>query len=318
MTQRWLIGLPTSTAEVPPGTSRIVALSASELRYASENAMSGVFFHEAMKPQFSGDAETVDIYLPTYRGKSFVSVLAWLAAARLATSTCEIRWHLDKQQGPDSIQKLLAADGWSLTRQKKGRVTTLTGTAPAAPALPDPTTFDAALGSQQVQLAADYGVFSPRQVDAGTQLLLDVALAHRPVPAVADIGIGYGALALGLVLNGVATRAVGSDIDAVALWLAERNAQASNVELRTECDADPTAPEDTPLTVCNIPTHINAQDSRQLMAGLLQRAKQGRLLVVVHSSLEARYAKYFDQEGLEVERTAGEAHTVLAAGQTSS
>ena len=50
------------------------------------------------------------------------------------------------------------------------------------------------------------------------------------------------------------------------------------------------------------------------MGGLLRRARSGRLLAVVHASLEMRYARYFTQAGLRPVRHSGAAHVVLDSG----
>jgi 16S rRNA G1207 methylase RsmC len=259
--------------------------------------------------------DRVDVHLPTYRGKSFVPVLAWLVAMRLTTPETEVVWHVDKRQGPDSMQRMLGSLGWRLEQTRRGRLRQLSGQAPPVACLPEPRQFTADIGGIRVRLEADHGVFSPTEVDAGTRLLLDVALRGPSVGVLADIGTGYAPLAIGLLANGIARRAVTTDVDCIALWLAERNASMNGVTaIETTCSADPGAVEPTSLTVCNVPTHINAEQTAALMAGLLRRARHGRLLAVVHASLEARYARYFTEVGVRPARHAGVHHVVLDSG----
>ena len=105
-----------------------------------------------------------------------------------------------------------------------------------------------------------------------------------------------------------------TDVDCIALWLAERNAAACGVRMDVHCTPDPLQAESTPLTVCNVPTHINAAQSAELMRGLAQRARGGReLLIVVHASLEARYARHLATAGLKAVRHPGPSHVVLEA-----
>ena len=265
-----------------------------------------------MSASLARATDRVDIHVPTYRGKSFVPVLAWLAATRLAIADTDVVWYVDKQQGPDSMRRLLGSLGWQLEQARRGRLRELSGPAPAQACLPEPRQFTAEIGGTPVRLAADYGVFSPTEVDAGTRLLLDVALRGPSVSALADIGTGYAPLAIGLLVNGIAQRAVTTDVDGIALWLAERNASMNGITaIETTCSADPCAVEQTPLTVCNVPTHINARETASLMAGLLRRARHGRLLAVVHASLEARYARYFADAGIRPARHPGMHHVVL-------
>ncbi len=306
---RWCVGLPPE----PLGPAdALVALTAAELSPTGRPA-AVLAFHSAMAGQVA-QAAGIDIYLPGYRGKSLIPVLSWLAATRLAEPGAQVTWHLRKQQGPDSVLRLLADLGWNLRRSRTGQDITLAGTPPALATLPGPRSLSARLGDQAVCLEADYGVFSPQGIDQGTELLLRIALKSEPVPVVADIGTGYGPLAIGLVRNAIAERAVATDVDSIALWLAGRNAVAAGVELDARCSADPGTVPATALTVCNVPTHVDVAASASLMAGLLARAKRGRLLIVVHRSLEARYARYFSASGVRARSHPGQDHVVLDNG----
>ncbi len=258
-------------------------------------------------------AKHVHIHLPAYRGKRIVPLLAWLAVERLGLPGATVTWALTKNQGPGSVRRMLEDHGWELTRRKLNGMIELSGIAPAAAARPDPLTCTVELGpAGDVELAADYGVFSPNRLDDGTRLLLDVALEHPPVETVADIGIGYGALAVGLVMNARAQAAVATDVDAIALWLAGRNAHDHDVDLTTVLSADPLAVPHTPLTGCNIPTHISASATAAFMAALAERARHGSLLVVVHAALEARYAQHLAALPGQFRR-AGARHVVRGA-----
>jgi 16S rRNA G1207 methylase RsmC len=312
---RWCVGLPPE----PLGPAdALVALTAAELAApelaAAERQAAALGFHLAMRQPTPQATSRVDIYLPGYRGKSFIPVLGSLAASQLAGPPARVSWHLRKQQGPDSVLRLLAGLGWQLNRSRHGQDIVLTGTGPRPATRPRPRSFTAVLGDHKLSLAADYGVFSPTGLDDGTELLLGIALRAKPTSVVADVGTGYGPLAIGLVRNRVAERAVATEVDCVALWLAELNAEAAGVELDARCSPDPGAIPATGLTVCNVPTHIDAEQSASLMAGLLARARHGRLLIVVHRSLEARYARYFTAASMRVRRHPGRDHVVLDCG----
>jgi 16S rRNA G1207 methylase RsmC len=311
--RRWRVGGACSART--PGEGQI-ALTAEQAPASGDQRGLVVGFHRAMTSRVPEAADRVDIHLPAYRGKSFIPVLAWLVATRLAGPCAGVVWHVDKQQGPDSVLRLLGSLGWELEQTRHGRSRQLSGQAPAAADLPEPRRFTADVGGIQLRLAADYGVFSPNGIDAGTQLLLRVALLGPPVTALADIGTGYAPLAVGLLRNGIARRAVATDVDCIALWLAERNSAENGVAaVETVWSADPGAVEPTPLTVCNVPTHITAEQSAALMGGLLRRARTGRLLTVVHASLEARYARYFTAAGIRPARHQGPHHVVLDSGR---
>lgn len=303
----WHIGLPRRYGK----DDGVVAFTASELEEAASLAFTAVGFHDVMRGPMPRTPR-VEIHVPPYRPKTLIPVLSWLAT-RLAQDGAEVTWYLDKRQGPDSVRKLLEGLGWALGKDRKERTVRLRGAPPPAATLPEPAGFIACLGAHQARLAADYGVFSPDHVDEGTLLLLDVALGHPPVDMVADIGVGYGSLAIGLVLNAVAQAAVGTDVDCIALWLAERNASAHGIPLTLTCAPDPSGVQPTPLTICNIPTHINAEQTARFMTGLARRAEHGTLLTVVHTSLEDRYTRHLASGRLRVSRHPGPAHVVLEA-----
>jgi 16S rRNA G1207 methylase RsmC len=308
--KRWQVGAPPGAAA--PHAGRI-ALHADEAAGGSADRPPR-WFHEVARHR-PDPAPEVELWLPPYRGKSLVPVLSWLATERLADPGAPATWCLDRRQGPDSIARLLTRSGWTdVGKTRRGRLIHLHGRLPERAEPPTPERFAARLGGSEIEFEADYGVFSPRQVDAGTALLAEVALAEEPVPTVADIGVGYGALAIGLVRGGVAGRAVATDVDSVALWLAGRNADRHAVPLEVRCDPDPTAVPPTRLTVCNVPTHIDAARSQALIAGLIARARAGRLLIVVHRGLEERYARQLVAAGLRPARHRGATHTVLTAG----
>ncbi len=304
---RWYVGPP---ADEPGRDAARLELLAFDL--LSDSPAPYSWFHEVMEAAPS-PAEAVDIWPPAYRGKALVTLLAWLATEKLTSPDACVTWHMDKQQGPDSIGRMLAALGWTqFSRQRKGRLTHLRCRPPARAEFPQADEFCARIGEASLDFEADYGVFSPRRIDDGTALLAEVALAEKPVGTVADIGVGYGPLAIALVRNGIAASAVATDTDSVALWLARRNAVRNGVAISVTCDPNPLAVPPTPLTVCNVPTHIDAAQSRQLMAGLISRSRAGRLLIVVHRSLEERYARYLRNACLKAGRHPGPAHTVLA------
>jgi 16S rRNA G1207 methylase RsmC len=302
----WHIGLP--PAGLVPGDG-LVAFTATELENARRSGGASIGFHEAVSASLPR-ASRVEVRLPTYRGMSLVPVLSWLVT-RLASSEAVVAWYLDKQQGPDSIRRLLEGLGWKLERDRRGRTVRLLGAPPSTAAPPAPRRFTAILAGKEVELAADYGVFSPDHVDAGTALLLGIGLRQAPVEQLADIGVGYGPLAIGLLLGGIAGSAIATDVDCIALWLAAENARACGVSLSLVCTPDPSAVDPTPLTVCNVPTHINSRGTERFMAALARRARHGRLLAVVHASLEARYTRHVEAAGLQVRLHHGRTHVVL-------
>jgi 16S rRNA G1207 methylase RsmC len=263
------------------------------------------FVHDLAAGRTALPPEPIEIAPPPFRGKRLLPVLSWLVTGSAVPSAT---WRVERRFGPDYVRRELEPFGWELSASREGRWLLLSGAVPPPHPLPPPRSFEAGGG---LVFEADYGVFSPERIDPGSSLLLEVASAGPPVDAVADIGVGYGALAISLVARGLASRAVATDVDSIALWLAERNAAVAGVELEVALDADPLSVERTPLTVCNVPTHLDAGRTRALMAALAARASDGRLLAVVHASLGDRYERHLS--GLRVTRHGGADHLVLEA-----
>jgi 16S rRNA G1207 methylase RsmC len=305
---RWHVGHP--AGQVTPSDG-VVALTLVDAQ-AAPSPPAALPLHRVIA-EGALKADHVDVWFPAYRGRSLVPLLSWLVVERLATAAASVTWHVDRQQGPDSVQGRLVELGWELTRSRNGRTIHLCGAPPAAAAPPAPASVTVALGEHRLTLLADYGVFSPGGVDAGTELLLRRALAGPRVEAVADVGVGYGPLAIGLMANDLAGSAVASDVDALALWLAAENARRCGFPLNVTLTDDPTELPPTPLTVCNVPTHIDRRQTEGLISALARRARSGRLLAVVHRSLETRYTRALEAAGLTVSPHRGAVHVVLEA-----
>jgi 16S rRNA G1207 methylase RsmC len=271
----------------------------------------GLAFHELAAGRVRPERAPLELEIapPPYRGKRLLPAVSWLVTNRLGATGARATWRVERRQGPGAARSALEPFGWRLEPERAGRWLLLHGVVPPAHDLPPPHSFRAG----ELTFEADYGVFSPERIDAGSALLLEIAAGLAPVEAVADIGIGYGALAVSLAAGGVAKRAVGTEVDSIAAWLAERNAAAAGIPLQVTLDADPLSVERTDLTVCNVPTHLDARRSAALMAALAERAGDGRLLAVVHAELEGRYAQHLEMARLQVRRHRGDAHVVLDA-----
>jgi 16S rRNA G1207 methylase RsmC len=266
-----------------------------------------------MRTSFASPAaDAVVVEVPAYRGKRYLEAVAY-AATRVAAAGIEVTWTFPPREAPAAV-RVLEASGWRVVVRPSKRAPQCHAVPPPIVDRPVAPAFVTNLLGVDVSFAADFGVFSPREIDPGSRLLIDCAARGDAVAAVADVGIGYGAVALSLCAAGVATRACGSEIDSVALWLAEMNGAGLRCALDTYLTADPSRLPPTPLTVCNIPTHIPRAESDHLMDALAARAAHGRLVVVVHSGLTDRYQRLLVERGVRAERVEGPEHCVLDSG----
>ena len=260
---------------VPDAT---VALTVAEMRPGA------VRIDELLR---DGDVERADDVLvapPTWRGHSFIELCEWLVCAKLAADGARATWIAPKRGGATGVRKVLEVRGWDVDERKEGDRRVFEGSVPAPGDRPEPRTFT----EDGVEFAADWGVFSREHLDAGTRVLYRAAL-DRDASFVVDIGTGYGPLPILLTKAGRCTRAIGTDIDLVALFLAHRNAVHNDVEVEFTALADPTKVDGSPLTLCEIPTHT--PETTVLVDGLKRRT--GIVLVAVHVGIAERYRPLF-------------------------
>ena len=84
-------------------------------------------------------------------------------------------------------------------------------------------------------------VFSKKQVDLGTRLLIE-AMALPETGTVLDVGCGYGAVGIAAAASNPRLRVIMTDVNARAVQLARQNAQKNkvrNAEVRCGCLYEP-------------------------------------------------------------------------------
>jgi predicted RNA methylase len=317
MTRR---GLTTWYAGVPPTPlapeSGIIALTSADVARGAHLGVPVIPFHQAVTPGTLIRAPRVVVSPPPFRGHRYLVLLSWLTVSRLARVAAEVTWTLPIREAAGD-RRVLEGIGWEFGQFSKKygdrrRADLVALTVPTEVSDPSPRSVMVNIdGAEPLKLAADYGVFSPERVDDGTQLLLRYVVRRYRVRRLADIGIGYGALAIPLLAVGAAQRAVATDVDSIALWLAERNARKVGVDLATRLDPDPASITATDLTVCNFPTHLRSTDRDELVAALAGRSRTGDVVVVVHKSLVNRYARAFGAHEETTVVREGSTHGIL-------
>ena len=157
------------------------------------------------------------------------------------------------------------------------------------------------------KLRTDAGVFSPRRVDPGTRLLLDVAPPPPPTGNLLDLGSGYGPLALVLAARAPAAQVWAVDVNARALALTAAN--AADAGLANVTCARPDAdglPAQFELIWSNPPVRIGKQALHRLLSGWLDRlaATAAAYLVVQRNLGSDSLQRWLAESGWPTERAA--------------
>ncbi len=149
--------------------------------------------------------------------------------------------------------------------------------------------FTAEIGGHTLTLRSTWGLFSPREIDGGTRLLLD-HVRVEPSDDCLDLGCGYGAIGLALAAMAPQGQTLMVDKDFVAVEYASRNARLNglnNAAARLSNGFDQIEPERRfDLIACNVPAKVG----KELLALLLHDAREhlrpgGRLYLVTINGL---------------------------------
>jgi 16S rRNA (guanine1207-N2)-methyltransferase len=158
----------------------------------------------------------------------------------------------------------------------------------------DDIVFDARLGGRQFTFHSTWGLFSPKAIDEGTQLLAD-RLDVGPDDDCLDLGCGYGAL--GLVMAHHAPRGTTHliDSDFVAVEYARKNAELNgiaNVQVYLSNGFDH-VPADARFDVIasNIPAKVGGRLLGRFLDDAHKRLRPGGRLYVVSISRLKDYVK---------------------------
>ena len=144
-----------------------------------------------------------------------------------------------------------------------------------------PGTVHVILPGLHLELGTDSGVFSPRRLDPGTRLLLDVVPPPPRAGHILDLGCGYGPLALVAAARSPAARIWAVDVNTRALELTSANAsRAGLANVTTVLPDDPGLPARFALIWSNPPVRIGKSALHALLGCWLGR-------------LEPRAAAYF-------------------------
>ena len=149
--------------------------------------------------------------------------------------------------------------------------------------------FSAELGGRVLHLYSTWGLFSPREIDEGTRLLLD-HVEVTPGDDCLDLGCGYGPIGLTLAALAPAGRTLMVDKDFIAVDYANRNAARNGLTNAHAQLSNGFAHVDPGLRFDLIASNIPAKVGKELLAILLHDAHArlrpgGRLYLVTINGL---------------------------------
>jgi len=133
-----------------------------------------------------------------------------------------------------------------------------------------------------LELVTDSGVFSPRKLDAGTRVLLDLAPPPPSRGDLLDLGSGYGPLALTMAARSPSARVWAVDINSRALALTAENAERAGLaNVRCARPDDEALPAAFDLIWSNPPIRIGKEPLHSLLSGWLDRLAPGAAAYLV-------------------------------------
>jgi len=149
--------------------------------------------------------------------------------------------------------------------------------------------FSAELGGHTLHLYSTWGLFSPREIDEGTRLLLDHIEVAQGDDCL-DLGCGYGPIGLALAAMAPAGRTLMVDKDFIAVDYANRNAARNGLTNARAQLSNGFTEIDLGLRFDLIASNIPAKVGRELLAILLHDAHArlrpgGRLYLVTINGL---------------------------------
>jgi 16S rRNA G1207 methylase RsmC len=144
--------------------------------------------------------------------------------------------------------------------------------------------IDAQLAGRALRLNTTWGLFSPRAVDEGTELLLD-HLELKPDDVALDMGCGYGPLGLSMAQRVTDGFVHLVDKDFLAVEYAEANARRNGLG-NTRCylsNGFSHVPQDLQLSlvVSNLPAKVGNEFFQILFHDARAHMKPGARIVVV-------------------------------------
>lgn len=159
--------------------------------------------------------------------------------------------------------------------------------------------FDAELRGQQLTFASTWGLFSPREIDSGSWLLLqhlDIAADER----ILDLGCGYGALGITLAKEAKQGNVLMVDKDFVAVDYARKNIALNRLNNAEALLSNGLAQIPSERRFTTVVSNIPAKVGKEMMSIFLHDIHAclepgGQLVVVTINGLRDYMKREFNQ-----------------------
>ncbi len=162
--------------------------------------------------------------------------------------------------------------------------------------IPTEITFDATLCGYDLTFTTTWGLFSPKTIDAGTQLLIEYMEINKG-DTYLDLGCGYGVIGITMAKCASNAEVYMVDKDFIAVEYAQKNAKQNNIQnCHVQLSNGFSHLPDTQFDV--IASNLPANVGRELMHIFFCDAKRylkpnGRIYVVTISGLREFIKKNF-------------------------
>ena len=157
--------------------------------------------------------------------------------------------------------------------------------------------FDATLCGQQLTFHTTWGLFSPREIDEGSRLLLQHIEVKNSMNCL-DLGCGYGPIGLTLARLASQGNTTLVDKDFVAIEYAQKNAtlnKISNTDILLSNGFDQIRQKSFDLVVSNIPAKVgNEMMSLFFYDAYQQLTPGGKIVVVTINGLRSYIKRVFN------------------------
>jgi len=192
---------------------------------------------------------------------------------------------------------------------------------PLTDKLREPLSFSTTLRGIPLRFESTWGIFSPREVDEGSRLLLDF-IDIKPTDDCFDLGCGYGVLGITLAKLAPEGKTIMADKDFVAVDYANSNAQlnqAPNATALLSNGLEQLTDEQFDIIVSNIPAKVGNEMLTLFLHDAMAHLKPGgRFYVVTINGLRQFMKRNFNEVfGNYKKHKQGKNYTVASAEKLS-